>query len=112
MASIQELTESRKARAERLVDLINEASAEFKDLHACTGALGELLYRQKIDKGLRLNGRSPNMTGEVIPGMSSLPQRVQSMIDYAIFGNGRNIVDLLQSVIDENNAALREAQNG
>ncbi|MBC8017067.1 MAG: hypothetical protein H7X83_00925 [Verrucomicrobia bacterium] len=110
--SVQELTAERQVQAERVVSLVNEAAAAFKELHTSTGALGEELYRLNVEKSIQRHGRAPSITSPPIPGMNTLPDRVRAMIDYAFFGTGRNSVDLVGAVSGENNAALREADNG
>jgi hypothetical protein len=102
----------RQAKAERVVDLINEAAAEFKDLHVSTSALGEAVGSLIYDKRLRDHGKRPSISQEAIPGMNTLPERVKAMVDYSMFGIGRNSVDLVQCITEENNAVLKEVNNG
>jgi hypothetical protein len=100
----------RQAKADNLTSLINQAAAEFKELHTATGALGELLYKNKVEKSFQRHGKAPNMIGEVVPGMSSISARVQTMVEYSIFGIGRNGVDLVQLIAEENAASLSEVE--
>lgn len=111
--TISEITAARQQQAEELVSLIEETASKYKALAGTTGALGEALCVHVQDRRLRDHGRRPAVTMEVIQGMSSLPERMRILIEYAFFGigDGRGL-DLLGCITGENAAANREVSNG